>query len=398
MIKKNIDKIILLFIAIAFIIWIIQVNTGLILTNMRNPFSWGLYISALAFFVGNAAGGLVLSSLIYVFGVNKLKPFAKLGALCAFANVVAAMTIVIPDIGRPIKLFNLLLHPNFYSPLIWDIIALFTYACFTLIYLIILMIPDLKGPLYKEKCEKFAKNIAPFSLVLAISIHIVTAWIFATQGSRDWWHTSILAPDFITLAIASGIALILLISTISFGNKVDYIPSLKLMSKFIIITFFIHLFLMYNDFIIKLWYGSYDEVNAIKITVRNNFILHLLEIVLPLTSVFMLFYSNKFFKKSVVIISCVFFMTGVLIHRYLLMPGAFNNVPMTIDISGLQHVKWSTPISIGEFNYLSDVFTTHYIYYPSFVEIIIFSGVLLFMAYIIIIGIKKFPILDIKKC
>jgi len=59
------------------------------------------------------------------------------------------------------------------------------------------MIPDLKGPLYKEKCEKFAKNIAPFSLVLAISIHIVTAWIFATQGSRDWWHTSILAPDFI---------------------------------------------------------------------------------------------------------------------------------------------------------------------------------------------------------
>jgi len=97
---------------------------------MRNPYPWGLYISGLEFFVGNAAGGLVLSSLIYVFGVNKLKPFAKLGALCAFANVVAAMTIVIPDIGRPIKLFNLLLHPNFYSPLIWDIIALFTLCMF----------------------------------------------------------------------------------------------------------------------------------------------------------------------------------------------------------------------------------------------------------------------------
>ena len=154
---------------------------------------------------------------------------------------------------------------------------------------------------------------------------------------------------------------------------------------------------MYNDFVIKLWYGSFDEVNAIRITVKNNFILHFLEIVLPLISVFMLIYSNKFFKKSVVISSCILFMVGVFIHRYLLMPAAFNNIPLTIDVSGLQHEKWSMPISTGEFNYLSDVFTTHFKYYPSFVEFTIFSGVLFFMVYIIIVGIKKFPILNVKK-
>ena len=44
--------------------WGYQVKEGLVVTNMRNSYSWGLYVSGLAFFVGNAAGGLVLSSLI----------------------------------------------------------------------------------------------------------------------------------------------------------------------------------------------------------------------------------------------------------------------------------------------------------------------------------------------
>ena len=70
--------------------WGIQLKEGLVLTNMRNSYSWGLYVATLAFFVGNAAGGLVLSSMIYLFGVTSLKPFARIGALCAFANVTAA--------------------------------------------------------------------------------------------------------------------------------------------------------------------------------------------------------------------------------------------------------------------------------------------------------------------
>ena len=132
---------------IAVAVWFYQLKEGLILTNMQNSFSWGLYISGLAFFVGNAAGGLVLTSSIYLFGVKKLKPLAKLGALTAFANVTAAMLIVLPDIGKPLRLYNLILHPNFMSPLVWDVIVLNLYALASAIYLYILMLPELTGRL-----------------------------------------------------------------------------------------------------------------------------------------------------------------------------------------------------------------------------------------------------------
>src|SRR5512139_4171647 len=77
-----------LVMAFAAAAYVVQFLNGLIVTNLSNLFSWGLYVSGVAFFVGNAAGGLVLSSSIYLFGLTALKPFARLGALTAFANVV----------------------------------------------------------------------------------------------------------------------------------------------------------------------------------------------------------------------------------------------------------------------------------------------------------------------
>ena len=117
-----------LFMLAGFLSWTYQYKEGLVVTDMGNSYSWGLYVSGLAFFVGNAAGGLVLSSLIYLFGVKSLKPFAKIGALTAFANVTAAMFSILPDIGQPIRLYNMFLHPNFVSPLVWDVIVLNLYA------------------------------------------------------------------------------------------------------------------------------------------------------------------------------------------------------------------------------------------------------------------------------
>src|SRR3990172_2084256 len=87
-----------------FAAWLFQFKEGLVLTNMRNSYTWGLYIAGLAFFVGNAAGGLVLSSLIYLFGVETLKPFAKIGALPAFANVTAAIISVLPALGQAFRI------------------------------------------------------------------------------------------------------------------------------------------------------------------------------------------------------------------------------------------------------------------------------------------------------
>jgi molybdopterin-containing oxidoreductase family membrane subunit len=386
--------------------WGYQYGEGLVVTNMRNSYSWGLYVSALAFFVGNAAGGLVLSSLIYLFGVKSLKPFAKLGALTAFANVTAAMLAILPDIGRPLRLYYMITHPQMMSPLVWDVAILNLYALLCLLYLYLLMLPDFKGPFRKlaqairdpvRFSETWAKRLAPFTLVAAVGIHVITAWVFSTQGARDWWHSAALAPDFISVAVASGTALVLMVCLIAYGPQESYQEAYRTMALFISMAFFIHLFLMYNDFFIHAWYGADDALETLSLLFKEYGIVHAFEVAAPMAAVILLLNSRIRRNAAAVITCCILFMGGVFAHRFLLMPGAFDRVPFTITPLGLQDPQWSMPIASGEYDLVRDTFVTQWHYFPSAVEIVIFTGVLAYVGFLLVLAVDRLPILGESK-
>ncbi|MEW6078958.1 MAG: NrfD/PsrC family molybdoenzyme membrane anchor subunit [Thermodesulfobacteriota bacterium] len=381
--------------------WVIQYREGLVLTHLQNSYSWGLYISTLAFFVGNAAGGLVLSSMIYLFGVTELKPFARIGALAAFANVTAAMLIVLPDMGQPFRVINLLLHPQFLSPLIWDIIVLSLYAGLSLTYLVLLMLPDIaagpfKGLLPSDPeafSDRWARRIAPFSLVAAIGIHVVTAWIFATQGAREWWHSAVMAPDFVAAAMASGTAFVMLIALMAYGLKEGHRQAYRIMAVFIAVCLFIHLFLMYNDFVINAWYGNDEALGALKITLQENLGVHLYEVLAPLAGVILLLNRRARERAGVMMTACLLLVSGIFAHRLLIMPAAFNHMPLTIHPFGIQNLSWPVPVASGRFSPMTDTFVSHYHYFPSAVEIVITLGVMAYACFLLIIAIDRLPIL-----
>jgi len=381
--------------------WGYQYKEGLVVTNMRNSYSWGLYVSGLAFFVGNAAGGLVLSSLIYLFGVKSLKPFAKLGALTAFANVTAAMLAILPDIGYPMRLYQMILNPQLMSPLIWDVAILNLYAGLSLLYLYLLMLPDFKGPLRKlalkvkdpaALSEKWAKRLAPFTLVAAVGIHVITAWVFSTQGARDWWHSAALAPDFISVAISSGTALVLMVSVIAYGGRERFQESYRTMAQLISVAFFIHLFLMYNDFFIHTWYGANDALEPLSVLFREFGLAHAFEVAAPLAAVVLLLNSRVRKSATAVIACCFLFIMGVFMHRFLLMPGAFQRAPFTMTPMGLQDMQWSVPIASGVYDPSLDTFVTEWHYFPSGVEIVIFLGVLAYMCFLLLLATDRLPV------
>ena len=395
-----------LLMLVGLVAWGLQLKEGLVLTNMRNSYSWGLYVSTLAFFVGNAAGGLVLSSMIYLFGVTNLKPFAKIGALCAFANVTAATFAIIPDIGQPIRLYNMLLHPQWRSPLVWDVVVLNLYAGLSLLYLYILMLPDLAGPLKKlaikvdnpkEFSEKWAKRLAPVSLVAAVGIHVITAWIFATQGARDWWNSAVLAPDFVAAALASGTAIVLIVCLITYGVKEEYRQAYRTMAIFIAVALFTHIFFMYNDFFIHYWYGATEALDVLAITFKDYALAHAFEVAAPLLGVILLLNSKVRKSAAAMVSSCLLIVAGIFVHRFLLMPGAFDRVPLTIAPLGMQNTEWSVPIASGQYGPLMNTFVTEWHYFPSGIEMAIFAGVLAFACFVIILAIDRLPIVNVEK-
>ncbi len=391
-----------LIVAAALVAWAYQLARGLVLTDMENGFTWGLYIAALAFFVGNAAGGLVLSSSIYLFGATELKPFARLGALTAFANVAAAMAIVIPDIGRPQRLIYLLLHPNWTSPLVWDVGVLTIYAVVSLAYLFVMMIPDLPGRIGERVrgrmadpeafSERWSRRIAPFALVFAISIHVVTAWIFSTQGSREWWFTAALAPDFIAVAVAAGTGVVLIAAVLAFGVAPRYAAAYRAMGAIIFGAVAVHLFFMFNDFFIHAWARTEAASELLHQTWGEHPLGHGFEVLAPLAAGVLLLIAPVRRTAAGLLGSAGLLLAGVLVHRFLIMPAAMNAVPLTIEPLGQPGTTWSVPIASGRYLPGDAVFGTSWQYFPTWVEWSIFAGSLAFVVLLVIAGVRTLPV------
>ncbi len=415
---SKVYKILGLIMLAGLLAFIYQLSKGLIVTHMRNSFSWGLYIATWAFFVGTAAGGLVVSSSIYLFKVEALKPVARLATITAFVFAIAAMTILLPDVGRPDRLYNVFIHPNFKSLLPWDFLVLSSYSLVSMIYAYILMKPEiykfgvnipllgLKGKRnitedeYKKlKEESFikAKKLAPLALPLAILIHTVTAWVLATQAARPWWYGGLLAPTFIATAISTGPAIVILFSLWVLGVNERLLPAYRVLAKISALSSIILLFMYYNEFFIRFWWHHGEDYEALKLLFTKYLHLHVIEVFFILLSAYLFFRYPDVPKKLVQ--GGISLIIGVFAHRFLLLPSAYNIIPFRVPvIERYGSEEWSYPIAHGEVigNLLKPgkVFVDYWNYYPSIIEILITAGV---MAAVVFVILKLSEILPVEE-
>lgn len=199
-------------------LWAYQLTRGLIVTDMRNLSSWGLYITMFMFFVGLSAGGLIIATVPRVFGLKGFKSVSKIAVYLSICCTVLAAAFIVIDLGHPERIWHLIAYANFTSPLMWDVVVITTYLIVSIVYLrATLMLEQGKGS------ERALKVLSTVALVTAILVHSVTAWIFGLQIGRAFWNTALLAPMFISSALVSGLALTTIVVLIL--QKVGYLKA-----------------------------------------------------------------------------------------------------------------------------------------------------------------------------
>ena len=183
---------------------------GLGATGMSRDISWGIYIAQLTFFVGVAASAVMVVLPYYLHDFKAFGRIVVLGEFLAVASVTVCLLFVMADLGKPMRMFNLIRYPTPNSILFWDMIVLNVYLGLNL----------LCGWVALESEKRDApppKWIKPFiylSIPWAVSIHTVTAFLYAGIPGRHFWLTAILAPRFLASAFAAGPALLILLALI----------------------------------------------------------------------------------------------------------------------------------------------------------------------------------------
>lgn len=197
----------MIVILIGLAAYIRQFEYGLGLTGMSRDVSWGLYISQFTFMVGVAASAVMVAIPYYLHNHKVFGQIVILGEFLAVAAVIVCMLLVFVDMGQPMRVLNVILYPTPNSILFWDMLVLSGYLLLNLIIGWTVMGAEKKG----VAPGKWIKVLTYVAIPWAISIHTVTAFLYAGLAGRAYWLSAIMAARFLSSAFAAGPALLIIL-------------------------------------------------------------------------------------------------------------------------------------------------------------------------------------------
>ncbi len=253
-------------ILVGFYAYIVQANEGLVATGMNNHVSWGLYISNMAFLVGVAAAAVILVMPAYILEDVDFSQAVLIAEGVAVSALVMCLGFVMANSpGYPWKwwrlapVIGLLNWPA--SMLAWDVIALNGYLVLNLAIPFYILYSHYVGRVPSKK------KYVPFiylSVAWAVSIHLITAFLFAAPPSRPLWNSPLLGPRFLASAFTAGPAfMILLLGFIRANTK--YPVSDKSISKLATATTVaaqINLVMLLSDLVFEFRFPTHHSLSA----------------------------------------------------------------------------------------------------------------------------------------
>ncbi len=202
--------------------------------SLNNYTMWGIYISNFVFFVALSLVGALMSAVLKLTNFEWYRPLSRIAEVIAVAAIMFAGVGIIVAMGHPERLYFLLTHGRLQSPIIWDIVVIITYFVATSLFLFIPLIPGIsqlsnhlkdkpkwqmwmykklslswRGTPEQWKIVKRCITILAILIIpLGISIHTVTAWLFASTLRAEWNSTNF-GAYFIAGAFLLGVAAVI---------------------------------------------------------------------------------------------------------------------------------------------------------------------------------------------
>jgi len=225
--------ILVVIILIGVFAWILQLNSGLGITGLNQPIFWGFYITNFVFFIGISHAGTLISAILRLARAEWRRAITRSAEVITVLVLFFGVFNIVTDLGRPDRMFKVFTDGKLNSPLLWDVVSIGIYLIASAIYLYLPLIPDIalmrdrlrskaKRLFYKilalnwkgtEKqwaiLEKSISIMAVIVIPVAVSVHTVVSYVFA-MTIQPMWHSTIFGPYFVTGAIFSGIAALII--------------------------------------------------------------------------------------------------------------------------------------------------------------------------------------------
>jgi len=325
---------------------------------------WGIFISTYEFFVVSSIGLFLISSMGFVFGIEKYKPIAKRGVVCAILTLICGFGVMGAETAHPIRMliYNVL-TPNFHSSIWWMGTFYGMYLLSLFIVLYFLMKNNLKSAFYA----------GVIAFLVGLSAQSNLGAVFALLEARPFWHGPYLPIYFILSALISGCALTIVIFNVAYRNIFDmpakYKDALLGISK--IFGLLVGVLIFFNIWKIRVsLYGAPPEKYEAMMQLLSGqlaFNFWFFEVILGLLLPFVIILVTKGNNIKASLIAAISFIIGAFFMRYdLVIAGQLYPMRAPAPGAGVEGATASGYVT----------------YTPSFTEIAVVIGAIAFCCFL----------------
>ncbi len=170
-------------------------------TGMNNQIVWGMPHVFAVFLIVSASGVLNVASIASVFGRVMYKPLTRLSGLLAITLLIGGLCVLVLDLGKPDRLIVAMTIYNFKSIFAWNIFLYTGFIAVVAIYLWMMI---------ERRMNVYTRPAGLLAFIWRLTLTTGTGSIFGFLIARQAYDSALLAPMFIIMSFAFGLAIFIL--------------------------------------------------------------------------------------------------------------------------------------------------------------------------------------------
>ncbi len=214
-------------------------------TNLSDAFPWGLWIGFdVLCGVGLAAGGFVITTVVYVFDVKRFKPIVRPTLLTAFLGYLLVIVALLFDLGRPWNLWRPLVLWNPRS-------VMFEVSWCVTLYTTVLAL-EFSGLVFERlgylRALRVQRAATPPLVILGALLSTLhqsslgSFYLIMPGKLHALWYTPLLPVIFLLSSVCVGLAMVAVESRLSsraFGRRLE-LPLVREVGRVLAAALFVY--------------------------------------------------------------------------------------------------------------------------------------------------------------
>jgi formate-dependent nitrite reductase membrane component NrfD len=273
--------------------------------NVEHHEAMGALIVIYFFLSGLGAGAFLTAAGCRIFGGEKYSNVEKVAAIAAPLLMMPGLLCLLIELGKPLRFVNMFLHFNPSSVASWGVWVINIFLAISVIYAFLHVIGKAKQ----------VRALAYVGLVFALAVGFYSGMLLYQMHGHELWHSALVPVIFLVSAIASGLAVVLLLSGSTESDQT------RVLSNVLAVVVGVDLILALTEILTLVW-ASGEKAAAGQVILSGSYgflfiwVYVVAGLVLPLIVL-----ARRQPSRSIQVLAAVLILVGTLAMRYVIVMG-----------------------------------------------------------------------------